>query len=48
MIDSVPQWWEWTTEDKFGVVTGLRDDAPPEVKEEYEAYLKRKSEGHED
>lgn len=48
MIGKPRKWWAWATRDEFGVVTGIRKDAPPEIKAEYEAYLKRKSEGKED
>lgn len=49
MIAELWDWWPYAIRDEeYGWVIGIRDDAPPEIKESYEGYLERKREGKED
>lgn len=39
-----PIWWEWTIANENGFMCGIRDDAPEDIKKEYEKYLEEKEE----
>lgn len=39
-----PSWWAWRTIGEDGFFSGLREDTPDEIKEEYEKFEKVKKE----
>lgn len=37
-------WVDYATYNEDGYISGIRDDAPPEIKEQYDKYLKEAEE----
>lgn len=37
-----PRWWKYATHDEYGIVNGVREDTPEDIKKEYYDYLKKR------
>lgn len=40
-METAPIWYEYVVYDEEGDVSGVRDDAPQDVKDAYQAYIDR-------
>lgn len=39
-----PIWWDWATFNEDGFLSGIDENAPEEIKKEYEKYLEEEAE----
>lgn len=40
----LPDFWKYTTSDKYGTINGIREDAPQWAKDEYKEWVKHREE----